>query len=247
MPELAPYGRPAARLWVERGTPGVGDSSIGGPLLWPADEPWPHCTEPEVEDHDPSPAMVPLAQIHAHDVPGPWWPDGMDVLQLLWCPFEHWDAPVNQSDLCPIVELRWRRAAAHAGAAQADPPEPSEFAEEEFLPEPCVFTVEHLVDFPYREELPPELRPALGQLLLATDPEGGDSITRVAGWKLGGWPSWHLNYPRVIGCESCGQPMTLLFTIASDNAPGIQVGRWGELRLFTCPTDHTHPLVADLH
>ncbi|MFD5393384.1 hypothetical protein ACFWJW_03955 [Streptomyces sp. NPDC127097] len=22
------------------------DSSVGGPLLWPADEPWPHCDEP---------------------------------------------------------------------------------------------------------------------------------------------------------------------------------------------------------
>ncbi|MEU5155553.1 hypothetical protein [Glycomyces sp. NPDC021274] len=42
-PELAQYARPAARLHPRQGEPGVGDSSIGGPLLWPADEPWPTC------------------------------------------------------------------------------------------------------------------------------------------------------------------------------------------------------------
>ncbi|MFD7642202.1 hypothetical protein ACFV4P_16265 [Kitasatospora sp. NPDC059795] len=247
MPELAPYGRAAARLRIERGAPGVTDSSIGGPLLWPAGELWPHCPVPEADEHDGSPAMVPLAQIHARDVPGPWWPDGMDVLQLLWCPFEHWDPPIGQADLCPTVELRWRRADAHAGAPVADPPEPSASAEPEYLPEPCVFTVEHLVDFPYREELPAELRLALDQLILDTGPGGKDVITRVTGWKLGGWPTWHLNHPHTPACESCGRPMTLLLTIAGDETPGIQVGRWGELRIFTCPGDHTHPFAADLH
>ncbi|GAA2141447.1 hypothetical protein [Glycomyces algeriensis] len=42
-PALAQYAKPAVRLHPRRGEPGVGDSSIGGPLLWPADEPWPTC------------------------------------------------------------------------------------------------------------------------------------------------------------------------------------------------------------
>jgi hypothetical protein len=42
-PELAAYGKPAVRLHPRRGEPTADESSIGGPLLWPADEPWPAC------------------------------------------------------------------------------------------------------------------------------------------------------------------------------------------------------------
>ncbi|AUG77878.1 hypothetical protein CFP65_3069 [Kitasatospora sp. MMS16-BH015] len=247
LPELAPYGREAARLRPERGEPGVGDSSIGGPLRWPADEPWPRCPVQEDGGPDGYPAMVPLAQVHARDVPGPWWPDGVDLLQVLWCPVEHWDPPAGQADVSPVVELRWRRSAELLGVAVAGPPEPSERYEEEYLPEPCVFSVERLTDFPYREELPPELRPALQQLVRDTDPEGKDVITRVAGWKLGGWPTWHLSSPGTPACRTCGDQTTLLLTIASDDVTDLVVGRWGDLRIFTCPTDHTHPFTADLH
>ncbi|GGO20286.1 hypothetical protein [Microbispora bryophytorum] len=42
-PEIAPLARTATRLHPRPGTPGLYDSSIGGPLLWPFDEPWPTC------------------------------------------------------------------------------------------------------------------------------------------------------------------------------------------------------------
>jgi hypothetical protein len=42
-PELAAYAEPAVRLHPRQGRPGVQDSSIGGPPLWPAAEPWPTC------------------------------------------------------------------------------------------------------------------------------------------------------------------------------------------------------------
>ncbi len=45
-PELAPLARTATRLHPRPGSPTVHDSSVGGPLLWPADEPWPYCDEP---------------------------------------------------------------------------------------------------------------------------------------------------------------------------------------------------------
>jgi hypothetical protein len=47
-PELADYARAAVRLHPRRGVPTVGESSVGGPLLWPQDEPWPLCHE----DHE---------------------------------------------------------------------------------------------------------------------------------------------------------------------------------------------------
>ncbi|MFJ3794178.1 hypothetical protein [Kitasatospora sp. NPDC090091] len=44
-PDLAAYRGTTTRLHPCPGTPGVADSSVGGPLLWPADEPWPVCRE----------------------------------------------------------------------------------------------------------------------------------------------------------------------------------------------------------
>ncbi|RKE19689.1 hypothetical protein [Streptomyces sp. TLI_171] len=71
-------------------------------MLWPAAEPWPKCPVPEDDGPDGFPTMVPLAQIHAGDVPGPWWPERVDVLQVLWCPSEHGDVPIGQADCGPM-------------------------------------------------------------------------------------------------------------------------------------------------
>lgn len=51
MPELAAYARTATRLHPRPGTPGVGNSSIGGPLLWPTEEPWPVCPADHATTH----------------------------------------------------------------------------------------------------------------------------------------------------------------------------------------------------
>ncbi|MEU7342000.1 hypothetical protein [Streptomyces sp. NPDC007074] len=44
-PELSAYRGTTTRLHPRPGRPDVVDSSVGGPLLWPTDEPWPVCTE----------------------------------------------------------------------------------------------------------------------------------------------------------------------------------------------------------
>ncbi len=44
-PELQQYSVTATRLHPRPGSPTTADSSIGGPLLWPDDEPWPMCTD----------------------------------------------------------------------------------------------------------------------------------------------------------------------------------------------------------
>ncbi|MFF5229499.1 hypothetical protein [Dactylosporangium sp. NPDC000521] len=46
-PELAEHAATATRLHPRPGTPTTADSSVGGPLLWPADEPWPVCADGE--------------------------------------------------------------------------------------------------------------------------------------------------------------------------------------------------------
>ncbi|MEU1540604.1 hypothetical protein ABZ461_21290 [Actinacidiphila glaucinigra] len=247
LPELASYARDAVILHPERAELDPWSSSIGGPLLWPSDEPWPECSLPDASDPAGSPAaaMVPVAQIFRRDVPGPWWPVGIDLLQILWCPNEHWDPPASQADVSPVVELRWRRAAAVLGPLTTSPP-PSRYEEDGYLPQPCAITAERVTDFPFREELPADLRPRLEELVRETG-DGGDVITRLAGWKLGGWPTWHLAHPMVFACDDCGTAMTLMFTVASDDETGVVVGRSGDLRIFTCPADHRHGFQVDLH
>jgi hypothetical protein len=44
--ELRRYSRRAVRLHPRAGTPGPDDSSLGGPLRWPAGTDWPTCTVP---------------------------------------------------------------------------------------------------------------------------------------------------------------------------------------------------------
>ncbi|MCT9006943.1 hypothetical protein [Streptomyces rhizosphaerihabitans] len=46
IPELSGYRGVGTRLHPRPGVPGPEQSSVGGPLLWPAGEPWPHCAEP---------------------------------------------------------------------------------------------------------------------------------------------------------------------------------------------------------
>ncbi|GAA1404947.1 hypothetical protein [Catellatospora coxensis] len=52
-PELRDHVGTATRLHPRPGAPTVHGSSVGGPLLWPAQEPWPHCTDEH--DYLPSP------------------------------------------------------------------------------------------------------------------------------------------------------------------------------------------------
>ncbi|MDV5143473.1 hypothetical protein R1T08_04000 [Streptomyces sp. SBC-4] len=62
----------------------------------------------------------------------------------------------------------------------------------------------------------------------------------VPGWKAGGWPSRHLTDLMTIDC-SCGARMRLLLTLDSGHDPKLVLGRAGELRVFACPEDLTHP------
>jgi hypothetical protein len=47
-PELGAFARTTTRLHPRPGAPSAAESSVGGPLLWPAGEPWPVCDD----EHD---------------------------------------------------------------------------------------------------------------------------------------------------------------------------------------------------
>lgn len=164
-PALAPLARPAVRLHPRPGSPTVHDSSIGGPLLWPAQQPWPRC----YLGHDGLHPLVPVAQLYARDIPLLRPPGRADVLQVLWCPSEH------DPDSSIPIEVCWRTAADVTDVLTA-PPEAFDADEDLYVPEPCVLAPEQITEYPGSLELPQELRQQI------TDPE----LWRAAGVDLDG-------------------------------------------------------------
>ncbi|MER5808230.1 hypothetical protein ABT143_08545 [Streptomyces sp. NPDC002033] len=275
-PELAPLARAAIRLHPRPGSPSVRDSSVGGPLLWPAEEPWPHCGEshqgsgfaqqtaavrlerrvqarlrrdPDGPRHTPEEAaaydrnnaaymevadadlpwtwdaptpMLPVAQLYARDVPLLRPPGRADLLQVLWCPYDHDAFPK------PSTALFWR-SAAEVGEVLAVPPEPFEVDWEGYVPGPCLLAPEAITEYPDSLDLSPELRlmvndpsrwRAAGVALdasYADYPRGfyDAELAKAPGWKAGGWPPWGRTDPYPRFCAVCEARMVPLLTITS--------------------------------
>ncbi|MFF4323209.1 hypothetical protein [Streptomyces sp. NPDC001568] len=270
-PQLAPLARTATRLHPRRGTPSPQDSSIGGPLLWPAGEPWPHCEGPHVVDgsnlalspadvrlkrrigtasrgrilteqeretleriipprkhpvkvevapYEGSIAMLPVAQLYKRDVPDLPIPEGMDLLQVLWCPFDH--------PIMPKTALFWRSAATVTDIL-ATPPEPPAMQFDDYLPEPCLLHPEQVTEYPDHLEVSKELQEQLGNLSVwqAANVEMDSEelpwpeefydkeLAGAPGWKVGGWPRWTTTDPGPRPCPACGRDMDALLTIAT--------------------------------
>lgn len=277
-PRLAPLARTATRLHPRPASPTVHDSSVGGPLLWPADEPWPHCEEPHDRHaapvvHSPDDVrllrrdlaaaterlrldpeapevtpeerenwerikggrpwfdgpvpLLPVAQLHARDVPFPR-PADADLLQVLWCPFDHAEHPH------PRTALFWRSAATVTDVLDA-PPEPPVVQSAHYLPEPCLFSPEQVTEYPHPRELDNEIRDQLDDFsrwetidparyaTYAYDP--GElylgSLSTAPGWKTGGWSRWDPTDPVGRPCPECGTEEVPLLTIASSEWDGI--------------------------
>ncbi|GAA2478548.1 hypothetical protein GCM10010406_13390 [Streptomyces thermolineatus] len=303
-PELREYFRTALLLEPQPGEPGPHESSVGGPLLWPADEEWPVCTEDHLVGHHEDlsaeersvlegarrtgterrsggnsvlteeeasaydrisargevidtvswqvhslrpetpaagVAMVPVLQLFAGDVPGVEWPEGTDLLQILWCPNDH-DTPPGQEPYYfgPTVALR-RRRAGDVRDVLASPPAPCRTADHYYLPRPCTVAPAEALDLPDRDELPPDLWERVERWRGGTGRTDYYDLACVQGWKLGGWPTWRVTDLEEINCV-CGSRMRLFLTVDSDDAPGLVIGRGGRLQIFQCPEDIGHPL-----
>lgn len=309
IPDLAPYVRQATLLRPKAGRPTALDSHVGGPLAWPADEPWPECEGPhlveareelsdadretirqidramrdrragkphsayevtheeaevqalimdgagtldmitwELVRHVPAPTvpgvpMVAVLQLHAQDVPTLDWPQGTDVLQVLWCPREHSDLPgqPHYGGWGPAIEIRHRFAAALLAPGITPVAIAPVDAVDSYLPQPCVLDPLEVTDLPDQDELPEELLARAETWAQARDTEYHRELACQEGWKAGGWPSWHQTDLVPIDCPACGARNRLFLTMASGRAPDLSVGGFGELRVFTCPADATHP------
>ncbi|WP_066938491.1 hypothetical protein [Streptomyces sp. NBRC 110611] len=269
-PRLAPLARTATRLHPRPGSPSPQDSSVGGPLLWPSAEPWPHCagthqapdvlpaTSPadvrllremraaagsrpqdagfytpderavveRIHAGRPCPkepvAMLAVAQLYVREVPDLRPPEGADLLQVLWCPFDH------PGENMPRTDLFWRSART-VGDVLTTPPQPSAIQYEDYLPEPCLVSPEQITEFPLAVELDPDLR---AQVLAwsarqkagarpgsaydgAEDTYYDRELSVSPGWKAGGWAPWSFTDPTPQHCRVCSSRMEPMLTIAS--------------------------------
>ncbi|MFE5867073.1 hypothetical protein ACFQ6V_00315 [Streptomyces roseifaciens] len=302
LPELAGLARTATRLHPRRGTPTVHDSSVGGPLLWPAGEPWPEyepasvaygplttladmrrargigedgLTEQEREDFrrtrvwypeellpDGPLPLIPLVQLYARDVPGLPCPEGTDMLQVLWSPFE------DIEGCSGAVQLRWRRSS-DVRDILTDPPEPAYVDQSDHVPTPCVLHPEQVREFPPVHLLTDEQAKRVEAWAEERSVDYQGALSVAPGWKLGGWPS-HVTYGHPLGpdelrCGECGGPVEALLTVDSKEWGGssrtwcpaedvdghpyathtptaVTVGRgWWTLQIYACVGAPSHP------
>lgn len=303
-PELAPLARTTIRLHPRPGAPTTTDSSIGGPLLWPADEPWPTCPEhstapvlvpdevrlrrrilaaahrrPRAEGTDfltpderaavdraseprliPRPGPIPLlpiAQLYARDIPEAVAfpaPPGADLLQLLWCPFDH----AGRAGPTPRTELRWRTTA-DISEPLAPAPHPSAIGKDRYLPEPCVLHPEPVTEYPAPHELPEPLADRVEDWAESHGLGYQYDLAVAPGCKLGGHAPWSYTDPFPMACAECGAPVRPLLTIDGYECDGgtrswwpgeatesarpthLNIGRDHALQLYVCTTSYDHP------
>ncbi|MFE1831461.1 hypothetical protein [Streptomyces yangpuensis] len=303
-PELAALARTATRLHPRPGAPTVHESSVGGPLLWPAGEPWASCSQEHdapfglktpaevrtprrlygrddwtAEDraevsriacgHDasmlpggPHP-LIPVAQFYAPDVPGLPFPEGTDLLQVLWCPF----IDVEDQGGSDAVQLRWRRAGEVAEVLAAAP-EPLYVGADELVPVPCVLHAEQVVEYPAEHDLDPALAGRIGSWDEDGDRGYRGALSVAPGWKAGGWAapftfrdSGGPDELRCARCSAVGEPLLTVGAAewdaesvswrpveeahdASTTPTEVSAGLGYTLQLYACPADPRHPPVT---
>lgn len=170
--------------------------------------------------------LLPVAQLYARDIPFPL-PSGADLLQVLWCPFDHAEYAH------PRTALFWRSAATVTDVLDA-PPQPPVVQSAYYLPEPCLFSPEQVTEYPNPRELDKELRDQLDDFsrwetidparynTYADDP--GElylcNLSTAPGWKTGGWTTWDPTDPVDRSCPECGTEEVPLLTIASSEWDG---------------------------
>lgn len=209
---LAAWARDTVRLRPRRGAPSSTESSVGGPLLWPAGEAWPVCTHMHRNfgnglSSSSRVPMVPVVQAFRSDLPPGVvpFPDGVDVLQVLWCPFTH-EFPAS-----PRPVVFWRDSVAVQAVLSAPPTDPA--AARWHVPAPCIVHPERVTEYPswdLPEDLADEWQDDFRRLREAIPPQAAIPLlsycdfAEAPGIKLGGYPSWFTGEGWV-DCEGCGR------------------------------------------
>ncbi|WP_157974702.1 hypothetical protein [Glycomyces dulcitolivorans] len=203
-------------------------------------------------------ALLPIAQLFTRDVPGLPLRDRFDLLQVLWCPFDH------AEDYQPAVHLRWRNTADQPMVA-AFPPGDTLVGFENYVPNPCTVAPESVIEHPDYDLLPPGLADRIQEHERITDDFFYRELAVAPGWKVAGHGSlWMLIDGFEVRCE-CGAEAKPLLNAASrragsgtphwipvedgdrvEDAVEIVIGRGADLQIFHCGTDPTHAPVVEM-
>ncbi|MFJ3174202.1 hypothetical protein ACIPJK_25930 [Streptomyces roseus] len=173
----------------------------------------------DYEWHDGPNPMVPVAQPYLRDVPLLRAPGRADLLQVLWCPFEH------DPDYKPPTALFWR-SSAEVTDILAAPPGPFAVEYDGYLPRPCVLAPE-VGGWPRWGLTDPVARfcTAYGAkmvpLLTIASSEWDSSNT-----------TWVPYEDRDTASLDGGD---------ATNPPAVQVSRSNRLQLYVCPESPDHP------
>ena len=226
-PELTPFRRTAIRLHPRPGLPRAEESSVGGPLFWPTDEPWPICasashhnwSEPGTDAAIPLVSVVQIYQRDAHELA---LAEGSDLLQVLWCPY------IVLGCNSPTPRVYWRSAQSVDEIQGCPPPQVAARSTGKATPKPCVVHPEPVTEYP-SWDLPDDLRDLLRGRFKDLDAETGwrynSHLADAPGIKLGGYPSW-TQEPYWPDCQTCGQTMQHLLTVSSWEYDGESWRTW---------------------
>ncbi|WP_394620455.1 hypothetical protein JNUCC0626_15505 [Lentzea sp. JNUCC 0626] len=206
--------RPAVLLNPLAGDPTDADSHIGGPMLWPIDDPWPHC---DGAAHDPASGAEPFVgalQLYRRDYPELPFPEGTDLLQVFLCTVHH---VLPSGSYGPDVELVWRDSTTVFELIEEEP-EPSE-QEELYVP-----TVNALEPIRFGEH---------------EDKVSGG--TKIGGWTAWSGPV-EFACPDCGAAQR--QTLSLATHEPSGEDVEWEFGDAGNLNVFTCPQDVRHPIAV---
>jgi hypothetical protein len=208
-------------------------------------------------------AMVPVAQLYARDILNLHPPEGCDLLQVLWCPFDH------PEEGMPKAKLIWRSSST-VSAVLSSPPQPVAVQLDDYVPKPCVIHPERVIEYPALAMLDEGLRQRIEAWEECERSKAGSAnydyfsdLSVAPGWKVGGWARWGFRDPWPIIC-TCGIEMEPLLTIASgewssDNGswipiedqalaadvwkvgPGVLIRSGYDMQIYRCPVSVDHP------
>ncbi|GAA2999066.1 DUF1963 domain-containing protein [Actinokineospora diospyrosa] len=238
VPGIEAHARTATRLHPLAGTPTSADSHVGGPMRWPADEPWPYCADP-LPDGSLGQALLGTAQFYCRDFPMLPFPAGRDLLQVFWCPAVY-DGRHHHGYEPIALRLFWRDSTTLNGP-DLDQPEPVLVDEEAVPDHACALRPCQVTEYPHSYDAE----------LLGFEP-GDDWPELAAGSKIGGWMPWWQSGPTTFPCRDCGTDSVLMLSLHTEEANdgcscetdettvGWQFGRDGALNILVCPNDVEH-------
>jgi hypothetical protein len=223
-PELGSLVLRTVRLHPRRDpTVTADESSLGGPIRWPREEPWPECALPHEQfgavgpgRPDPGCRYVPVLQLYRSEVPDLPFREGSDVFHLLWCPNDHL---ATYSVVCRAFWWPLQRI------ADGRPPPDLTVQLDGYVPGPCAVHPERVDEYPDYSDLPEAIQVEVGAW---EDDVGSPAYQRqlstAPGTKIGGYPHWFQD-PQWPSCGR-GHAMTHLLTVSDHEFDGGTWQRW---------------------